>query len=31
LQALRCNPAEEALVVSLRAALALQRLGVSHG
>jgi hypothetical protein len=31
LQSLRCNPAEEAPVVSLRAALALQRLGVSHG
>lgn len=31
LQSLRCNPTEEAPVVSLRAALALQRLGVSHG
>jgi len=31
LQLLRCNPAEEAPVVSLRAALALQRLGVIHG
>ena len=31
LQSLRCNPDEEAPVVSLRAALALQRLGVSHG